>query len=366
MNWLIRLLPVSLLAACVAPVTAPVETPTALPPSPAPTRPAPTATPTELPVTRILFTGDINPGRCVAKVMKEKDDFTWPYQALAEELQAADILVGSLDGAITDRADPDKCPETMSLNGPARVVEGLEYAGFDVITVATNHAKNCGIVGCWDKALLDSISHLSEAGIVPVGGGNNLAEARAPVIVERNGVRFAFLAGTTVGGEMWATFDKPGTAPLWFKYTARDIPAALKQADVVIVLAQWGPEYTHVPNWDQFELAGSMMKQGATLVIGNQAHWVQAVEEFPSGVVAYALGNFVFDQPWSKKTQQGVLFEATFRGSALESWRLLPITIDKRTFQPSWAGPEEAEQILANIEAASQQSPLTTRETSEP
>jgi poly-gamma-glutamate synthesis protein (capsule biosynthesis protein) len=358
-----RWIPVLLLTACVAPATALTETPTIAPPTPTPTRPAPTPTATELPVTRILFTGDINPGRCVAKIMREKDDFTWPYQALAEELQAADILVGSLDGAITDRAEPDNCPETMSLNGPSRVVEGLEYAGFDVMSVATNHAKNCGIVGCWDKAMLDSITYLSQAGIVPVGGGNNLAEARAPVIVERNGVRFAFLAGSTVGAEMWAKYDKPGTAPLWFKYTAKDIPAALEKADVVIMLAQWGPEYTHVPNWDQFVLAGEMMEQGATLVIGNQAHWVQAVEEFPNGVVAYALGNFVFDQPWSTKTSQGVLFEATFRGSTLESWRLLPITIDKKTFQPSWADSDDSAKILGHIEEASQQEPLTTRQT---
>ncbi len=324
-----------------------------------PSSPPPSATP--LPLTHILFTGDINPGRCVAKLMIEKNDFTLPYQALADDLRSADILVGSLDGAITDRADPDKCPETMSLNGPARVVEGLTYAGFDVITVATNHAKNCGIVGCWDNALLDSINNLSAAGITPVGGGKNLAAARAPVIIERNGVRFAFLAGTTVGAEMWAKENKPGTAPLRIKYVKRDIAAAREQADVVIVLAQWGPEYTHVPNWDQFEVAGAMMDAGATLVIGNQAHWVQAVEEFPDGIVAYALGNFVFDQPWSKKTRQGVLFEATFRGSTLESWQLLPITIDKKTFHPSWAGEEEAREILKNIEAASQQSPLTTR-----
>ena len=96
------------------------------------------------------------------------------------------------------------------------------------------------------------------------------------------------------------------------------------------------------------------MEAGAALVIGNQAHWVQAVETFPNGVVAYALGNFVFDQGWSKKTSQGVVFEAVFRGSELESWRLLPIVIHDN-YQPRWAEPDEAAEILANVEQASAQ-----------
>ena len=283
------------------------------------------------------------------------DDFTLPYKYIADDLRAADLTVGSLDGSITDRAQPAGCPKTMSLNGPARVVEGLQYAGFDVITVATNHAKNCSLVGCWNDALLDSTANLEAAGIEPAGGGANLEEARQPTIITVNDVRFAFIGASTVGKDMWATATEPGTNPL-FPGIAADIQAAKHQADVVIILAQWGSEYTHNPNWEQFNLAGEMMAAGAMLVIGNQAHWVQAVEEFPNGVVAYGLGNFVFDQNWSDKTQQGIVFEAIFRGSVLESWSLLPIHIDN-TYQPRWADEQEAAEIMNNIEQAGHRLP---------
>jgi len=351
--------PATLAPTLVPLVAAPTDSPTPdLPPTatiqPNTPSPEPPAT------TTLLFTGDINPGRCVAKSMVAKDDFNFPYEVLAPDLQAADILVGSLDGSITDKADIADCPKTMSLNGPVGVADGLKFAGFDVITVATNHVKNCGIVGCWNKALLDTIDNLTNAGIVPVGGGENLAEARKPVIIEKNGIKFAFLGASTVGAEMWATNTDPGTYPLKSEYIVEDIKAARQIADVVIVLAQWGPEYTHNPDWDQFNLAGDMMDAGADLVIGNQAHWVQATETFPHGVVAYALGNFVFDQNWSKKTQQAVLFEATFKGSTLESWRLRPIHIDN-SFQPHWADAAESAQILANIEKAGQEVPVSTR-----
>ena len=349
-----------ILSACTATQTPP--TPASPPPKSLPANvptiptsaPSPIPTPTNQPATRLLFTGDINPGRCVAQIVTTADDYTLPYHYVAAELLAADITIGSLDGSITDRAAPMNCPRTMNLVGPSRMVEGFQFAGFDVISVGTNHIKNCGFVGCWDDALLDSMATLEVSGIAPVGGGDSLAAARAPVIIERNGVHFAFLAASSIGKEMWATETEPGTAPLTSENLTADIAAAREIADVVIVLPQWGGEYKHLPDWDQFRLAGDMMEAGATLVIGNQAHWVQAVEEFPNGVVAYALGNFVFDQYWSEKTKQGMVFEAVFRGSTLESWRLIPIHIHD-SFQPRWADEAEAAEILTNVQQASEQ-----------
>src|SRR5258708_31010960 len=75
--------------------------------------PTATSPPTEAPTTTLLFTGDINPGRCVAKSMIAKNDFNFPYEALAPDLQAADILVGSLAGSITDKAHISDRPKTM-------------------------------------------------------------------------------------------------------------------------------------------------------------------------------------------------------------------------------------------------------------
>jgi hypothetical protein len=315
------------------------------------------------PLIRLLFTGDINPGRCPAQIALAHDDFTLPYRAVGEALRAADIAVGSLDGALSDLSPPSPCPETMNLVGPTRTVEGFQYAGFDVITAATNHAKDCGQLGwnCSDRTLRDTLAHLRAAGIQPVGGGESLAAALAPAIVERQGVRFAFIGVTEVGSNTFATDTQPGTAPL----DDQSLPAVLdaiiaarRAADVVIVLPQWGVEYAEMPSTNQWRWAGRMIAAGANLVIGNQAHVVQPVEIFgapgqaaPSAVVAYALGNFVFDQgPW--RTRQGVLFEATFQGRSLASWRLRPIHI-LSLYQPVWPGEAESQAILSRVQEAS-------------
>jgi poly-gamma-glutamate capsule biosynthesis protein CapA/YwtB (metallophosphatase superfamily) len=353
-----------------------ISSPTpAFTPSPAPQASAtpaasplpPTGTPasiaaTQAPVIRLLFTGDINPGRCPAQVALAASDFTLPYRAVAEKLNAADITIGSLDGSISDLATPAPCPLTMNLIGPSRSVEGLKFAGFKVITGATNHALDCGSLGwrCKGKSVQDTRNNLIGAGLQVVGIGDTLAAARAPVIVERQGVRFAFLGVNAISGDAtWATATEPGTAPLSSQSLAdltADVAHAHTVADVVIVLPHWGIEYTSLPDQEQRTWAAALIAAGANLVIGNHPHLAQPVEVFANGgVVDYALGNFVFDQG-PKETRQGVVFEAVFRGRTLESWQLLPVHIYD-FYQPRWAPPAEAEAVLARIAEAAKALP---------
>ena len=85
-----------------------------------------------IPQIRILFTGDINLGRCIAKrtlsAHTYTNDYNYPFQLVAEELRAADITVGSLDGSLSDESPPMPCPDSTNLIGPTRMVEGLQLS----------------------------------------------------------------------------------------------------------------------------------------------------------------------------------------------------------------------------------------------
>lgn len=341
-----------------------IELITTLQPARAPQiTPIPIITVSPEPITRIIFTGDIVPGRCVAKRLIAANDFTLPYHYIGNTLRNADITVGSLDGSLTDRTEPIlNCGGTMNLVGPERTVEGLTYAGFDLITLATNHIKDCGILGCNDDALFDTMNTLERNNIKSVGGGKNLNEARQPVIVERHGIRFAFLGASEIYPTYAAAENTAGFALLKSEYILQDIAYTHQIADVVIVLPHWGTEYVSTPTWMQYELGEKMINAGADLVIGNHPHWAQPVETFLEGkVIAYALGNLVMDQDWSIETQQGILFEATFRGKKLEKWNLMPYHIYDG-YQPRWADPDEATAILKRINSAFDLPPLSLRQ----
>jgi poly-gamma-glutamate synthesis protein (capsule biosynthesis protein) len=302
------------------------------------------------PTIRLVFTGDMNLGRCVAKASIRMEDFTFPFHLVAERLSKADLTIGSLDGTISDESVYMPCPESTNLIGPAGMIDGLKLAGFDVVSVATNHIKDCGSWGydCNGRSFQDTLTFLQSAGIHPVGAGATLIESRRPVILEVRGIRFAFLALNQIDERVWATETQPGTAPLsqaTLEQIKSDIRQARSDADVVIVLPQWGVEYAIQPEEYQMEWAAEFVKAGATLVVGNHPHIVQPVEVLQSGVAFYALGNFVFDQGHDYR-RESIVVEATFRGSHLESWETVPVSINYYTYQPFWAEGAEAAKIL--------------------
>ena len=280
----------------------------------------------EPPPVRLTFTGDIIPARCVYERMRRGGDWSAPFRPLGERLRGADVTIASLDAAISAQGRPIGCRQTFSLLAPPLVVEGFAFAGFDVITVATNHVKDCGERSdCGDATFLDTLAALRGAGIRPVGGGTTLAEARRPVVVHAGGVRLAFLAYDDIAAHLHAAESRPGTAPLDPGTLAADIRAARELADVVIVLPHWGDEYTAHPTARQQSAAATAIGAGATLVVGNHPHAVQAAAPLADGYVAYALGNFLFDQDWSPEPTESVLLEALFRGPRLAAVRFLPV-----------------------------------------
>ncbi len=297
-------------------------------------------------------TGDILPVRCTLEKLQARADFTYPFHELGPWLAEADIAVGSLDAAISDAGVPFGCTETFSLMSPAAAAEGFAYAGLDVMTVATNHVKDCGQAACGDDAFFDTLANLRANGVEPVGGGPDLAEARRPAIIEAGGVRFAFLGYDEIATYYHADVDTPGTAPLLEEYVREDIAAASAIADVVVFQPQWGVEYVAEPTLNQQLLAEAAVEAGADLVIGNHPHWVQAAQVIDDVFIAYALGNFLFDQDWSLETQQGVVLEAAFHDDQLRGVRYFPIHIYDET-QPRFADEDEGRQIMDRIWDAS-------------
>jgi poly-gamma-glutamate synthesis protein (capsule biosynthesis protein) len=277
-------------------------------------------------------------------------------------LQQADILIGSLDGTLSDYNPPAPCDEHYrNLMAPSEAVQGLAFAGFDVMGVATNHMKDCGLIrGCVNDSMFDTLNILTDNGILPAGAGENLEAATSASILTVKGIRFAFLGVGAINRGIWATETEPGISPFVTDVFLDAITRARAQADVVIVLPHWGREYSPLITYEQRQAAHRMVEAGATLVVGNHPHRVQGVETLPNGAtVAYALGNFVFDQEWSDGTQytiQGIMLQAHFRGAELVETTLLPIHIYD-DIQPRLASEEESARILADVAASMESAP---------
>lgn len=334
----------------VPPTKAPTKSATQL----SPTEPKPTPDPTNRPArTTLLFTGVIVPARCVQAAIDAKGGSDYLYEEVRPLIAKADLAIGTLNATLSDYPEHTGCVSTYVLVGSSDNAGAMSRAGFDLMSVATNHIKNCGLSNCGNRTFFDTLDYLRRAGIIPVGAGKDLAEALQPVVVNLHGVRFGFVSLGQLEPLVFATADQPGIAVLNEENLRTAIAAARQEADVVIVLPHWGPEDIPTPNWSQRELAQIAINAGADLVVGNHTHVVQAIQEISGVEVFYGLGNFVFDQNWALDHQQGVILKVTFDGRRMVDYEVIPTHVDGDG-KVHLAGQAEAAEILARIEAASQ------------
>lgn len=320
-------------------------------PSPVPS-PTLTASPTVEPEITLLFTGVIVPARCVQSGIDARGDAGYLFEDVRSLISGADLAVGTLNATLSDATPHTGCVFTYVLVGDTRSAVAMGEAGFDLMSVATNHIKNCSLPNCGDRAFFDTLDALRLYGITPIGAGANLAEALQPVVVEVQGVRFGFVSLGMVEPMAFAGEDSPGIAVLNGDNLRSAIAAAREISDVVIVMPHWGPEDTPNPNSYQLEYAQIAVDAGADLVVGNHTHVVQAIQEIDGIQVFYGLGNFVFDQTWDLAHQQGVILLARFRGARFEGYELVPTHVDGDG-AVHLAGAAEAAEILQRIEDAS-------------
>ncbi len=288
-------------------------------PEPAPKQEKRTAT--------LLFVGDIMLSRNIGRIMAERNDWRYPFLEVADTLASADLTFGNLEGPISSRGV--KQGSIYSFRADPRSAEGLAYAGFDVVSLANNHMLDYG-----KEAFLDTLDALTDAGISYAGGGADFKAAHGPAVWEANGMKVAFLAYTNL---VPVSFTKETAQPaIAFADVAQmtaDIASAKAQADAVVASFHWGEEYQTAHNAYQERIAKAAIDAGALLVIGHHPHVAQEVERYNGGVIAYSLGNFVFDQNFSKDTRTGLALRVTLADGAVESIEEMTVKFTS-DFQP--------------------------------
>jgi poly-gamma-glutamate synthesis protein (capsule biosynthesis protein) len=290
--------------------------------------------------------GDILLGRSLGARMEKSGNYTQAFRGISPLLTAADITFGNLEGPFCGQ--PPYPAEGMTFRVRPRAIEALTFAGFDVVSVANNHLGDGG-----NACLRFTLSHLESAGIGAAGAGLTYADAHAPAILVRHGIRFAFLAFTYAD---WN--DSPGsTQPVVPgrnpENVRRDVAAALTQADVVIVSLHDGAEYTRRVARETMEFARAAIDAGAVLVLGHHPHVPQRIEMYKHGWIFYSLGNFVFQQYTPPETQHALIARVTFAGARIEHVEAIPAVIEYHS-RPRPAVPGESERILRLIGLSSQ------------
>lgn len=275
------------------------------------------------------------------------------YSALARPtLATGNIRFAQVERVYSDRGALQVQSGDRHSRVKPRMASVFADCGFDVVSVASNHAMDWG-----EDALLDTIALLRDQGIQTVGAGHNLQEARQPAMIDRDGVRVAILAYCTVLREgYWAGPNQAGVAPLRahtyyepleyqagvpprvvtipyeqdLQAMADDLAAAKRSAHIAVLSLHWGIHFIPRMIADyQRIVAKAAFAAGADLILGHHAHVPKAIGVHGGKVCFYSLSNFIMSAP-AREADRAATFEKRYGVTLDPDYPHLPYGADAK------------------------------------
>lgn len=280
--------------------------------------------------------GDVAFGRVapsgVARIGGER-----PLSGVADGLRAADLALVNLESPLAGAPCEG---EGIRLVGEPADAAHLAEVGVDVVSLANNHALNCGLAG-----LERSLAALDDAGVVAIGASRS-GPGVAHRVVEARGVTIGLVAATD---RLNRGADPSGAGGRVALFRGEALERALQAevaatraagAQVIVVSLHWGVEGSVRPLRAQVALARALIDGGAHVVWGHGPHTLHRVERYGRGVILYSAGNLLFDMR-DPVTKRSALYEIRL-SEGQGAWRVddiraRPVQLDS-SGRPGW-GP---------------------------
>lgn len=233
-------------------------------------------------------------------------DFAYAYANFADRIAEPDVAILNQETIISQEHNVSSYP---MFNSPVELGDEMLEIGFDVFNIATNHSIDCG-----EKGLISAINFWKSKNAITCGAYLNQGDYGNIPMHEVNGVKIAYLGFTESTNGLSLPDDTEVILVRASEETRlqQRIADAKAVADIVVVSAHWGNEYTHEPTEDQRQLAEKLASWGADVIIGTHPHVIQPVEYITNDdgsrtLVAYSLGNFISAQNRGPRMLGGVL-----------------------------------------------------------
>jgi len=255
---------------------------------------------------KLLFVGDVMMTRYVEKRIKKLNkEYIYPFEKILNYLKTFDYVIANLEGPISDKGM--KVGSKYSFRMKPEVAEALSKANINIVNLANNHIFDYGKV-----AFEDTLKNLDKNNIKYFGNSYE------PLIIEKEGVKIGFLGFSDFLKHLEVKESKIGIAVV-NSNLSEIIQKAKEKVDILIVSFHWGEEYKKIANERQRKLAKIAIDSGADLVIGHHPHVIQDIEKYKEKFIFYSLGNFIFDQNFSKETMIGGGVEVYIKNKKIEN-----------------------------------------------
>lgn len=295
----------------------------------------------------MTMVGDMMFGRYVAKV-GERYGYEHLFQRIQPYLNQSDLVTGNFENPILSR-DPETYPiadKAIRFYADPAVTSALKKVGFTSVNLANNHMMDYGAPG-----LIDTRNAFQQSGLETVGAGRNRYDAERILYQEVNGLKVATVGVTDTYGTGFAvTREAPGVLTARPQTILPLVEKAKKKADLVVVHVHWGVEYDNNVHPRQQVLGRALVDAGADIVIGHHPHVLEPVEFYKDSVILYSLGNFIFDQGWSR-TRETALVQYRLRADGKARLEIHPMVIREGQPRPlhGWLNTYRREKIYLQL-----------------
>ena len=274
---------------------------------------------------KIIILGDVGASETNTQAFcnADKDLFSNDIQKLCNE---ADMVILNLEKPLTDLITPlGKCPPDYA--APTKTINGIKLLHSKAVTLANNH-----IMDQQRQGLQSTMAVLEQNGIRYVGAGNNLTEARKPLIISGKDTRIGIYACCEKEFS-FATESEPGANVYDPLITFDDIKKLKEDCDYLIVLFHGGMQGYPYPTPYQQKVCRKMCEKGANLVICQHSHIIGCEEQHSNGRIIYGQGNFLLDDVPAESWHSGLIVEVIIENSGTSSIEYIPtLTREHKAF----------------------------------
>ena len=253
---------------------------------------------------RLVFVGDVQLSRNVGEIIVEENP-RFPFEWVKDTLRRGDITMGNLESPVSSLNTTCLCclVQRSCFRASPEVVDGLVFSGFDIMNVANNHILNYG-----PEVMNDTLKHLSSAGILYTGANQGEDSIQNPVIIDVQGIKVAYLGFTDIILPDKITDEYPQPWIASENAVKQSVEQVRNKTDIVVVTFHFGEQYSFYHSERQEQLAHTAADAGADIIIGHHPHVIQEIEVYNRSIIAYSLGNFIFDQSGRSGVKEGAIF----------------------------------------------------------
>jgi gamma-polyglutamate biosynthesis protein CapA len=258
---------------------------------------------------------------------------------IANRLRSHDVVFGNIECVLAERNRRDYSLRSLHMRGRPAAAKYIAQWGFTVVNVANNHILEQGL-----DAARETVEHLQNAGLQVIGAGKN-RRFEPGIEPLRQTIKDHSLSWIGVCFHPGRYAYSGG----WIR--KEDVLERIRQEaqdhQFVIVSVHWGLEYIDYPGLEQRQFAQKMVDAGARLVIGHHPHVFQGIVTLQSSLVAFSLGNFIFDMDWTLTAWSAILSLTVSDGRILK-WDAPPFLPDTG-YRPHMAKGSQEESLRREI-----------------